>query len=81
MIKTREEAIAAALNFLSDKVKCRVEIVNNVSGNFYNPGNINVDNYWIVYVRPEQMMLDGEQNYILVHKKTGELMFITTGGG
>jgi len=68
---TKKEAIQIAANFLSSIIKERFEIVDHISGSFYMPGNINLKNCWIIHVQKEELILDGQNQYIIIDKNTG----------
>lgn len=77
MTITHEEALEAARKFLSTSMKDRLEIVDFMPDPFYNSTRLHPEKCWIVHVRPEKFMLDGEQNYILVDKETGTMKGVT----
>ena len=78
MTITKEKAIQTAINFLSSRIESRLEIVDHISGILYNIGKINLKNSWIIHVEPEKPILDGEDQYIVIDKKTGIMTEVTT---
>jgi hypothetical protein len=88
MTRTREEAFEAAVDFLSNEtmedirhrlnnIRGRLKIVDRILGAFYDPGNIDLQDCWIFYIQNEQLVLDGEEHYIVVNKATGTVTSIT----
>jgi len=78
MTITKEKAIQAAVNLLSSRIKSRLEIVDHISGILYNPDKVDLKNSWIIHVEPEKPILDGEDQYIVIDKKTGIMTEVTT---
>ena len=78
MIITKDEAMQTAVNFLSSQFESRLEIVDHISGILYNIGKINFKNSWIIHVGPEEPVLDGKEQYIVIDKNTGVMNEIIT---
>jgi|GEM_PF-2304961 hypothetical protein len=78
MTITKEEAIQTAVNLLSSRIKNRLEIVDRISGIIYMPTNIDFKNSWIIHVKSEESILDGQEQYVVVDKKTGIMTEVTT---
>ena len=84
MTITKEEAIQKAINLLSSSIdESCLEIVDRISGCPYGVSEIDIENSWIISVERERLptdslILDGPQRYILVDKKTGKTIGITT---
>jgi hypothetical protein len=68
---TKEEAIQATVNLLSSRIKSRCEIVDSISGDFYMSEKIDFKNSYIVYIKKEELVLDGPKQYVVTDKKTG----------
>ena len=78
MTITKEEAIQTAVNLLSSRIKNRLEIVDRISGIIYMPTNIDFKNSWIIHVKSGESILDGQEQYVVVDKKTGIMTEVTT---
>ena len=78
MTITREDAIDAATKFLSSRMQSRLEIVQSISGPVYTSCDFNFSDWIIIHVQPEEILLDGRQRYVLVHKATGETRDMAT---
>jgi hypothetical protein len=74
---TKDEALERAVSLLSERMKCRLEIIESIPGPFYNSAALDPGKCWIVHVCPEKFMLDGKQQYIMVDKDTGTMMEVT----
>jgi hypothetical protein len=59
-------------------MKDRLRIVARILGPLYTSAGVNPEKCWIVPVQHERMMLDGEEQYIIVDKKTGDMKEIAT---
>lgn len=78
MTITHREALEASVKFLSTRMKDRLKIVDHIPGLLCASTEIYVEKCWIVHVQHEKMTLDGEEQYIVVDKKTGDMKEITT---
>ncbi|HOG07198.1 MAG TPA: hypothetical protein PK983_03805 [Syntrophales bacterium] len=81
---TREQALNEVLRHLSALQRERVKAVDGISGRYYATKDMDVDinNSWIFFIdRDSPLMIDGPEDYVLVHKKTGVITEITTSGG
>jgi len=78
MTITKDEALQKAQDYLASKMEGRLEIVDHISGCLYGANKIDFTNNWIIYVRPEDCIIDGPEKYILIEKKTGIIMELTS---
>ncbi len=74
---SKEQAIKKAINILADRIADRLEIVNKIEGTLYNADKLDLENSWIIRVKPEVILVEWNE-YILINKKTGEAMSIRT---
>jgi hypothetical protein len=56
----------------------RLEIVDRITGATYASPVIDPDKCWIVRVHPEELMLDGKNQYIVIDKANGTATEVTT---
>lgn len=78
MTITKDEALQRAYNHLHSMMTGRLEIVDRISGCFYGVGKIDVKNSWIIYAQPDELILDGFAQYIIINKQTGSITEVTT---
>lgn len=74
---SKEQAIERALNILNARNKNRLEIVNKIEGTLYNADKYDLENCWIIRVKPEETLAEWNE-YILINKKTGAASSIRT---
>lgn len=75
---SEEEALEKAVDFLSARLKYRLELVGKIEGNVIYGMSENEKDSWVFFVKADNFYLDGMQRYIIVNKKTGEASEIIT---
>jgi hypothetical protein len=82
MIKTPEEAIKVAAEYLAETSKDRLRIVDKIEGVTYNLPEVDLSRCWIIYVEPEEVtMLDGCSKYLIVEPETGKVFPVSVISG
>lgn len=75
---SKNKALEKAVKYYAEKAKRRFKVVTRLPDNSYAYQDINVNDYWLFHVEPEdEYRLDGQKNFILVNKKTGEVISLS----
>lgn len=79
MAISKKQAIKKAFDLLASRIEDRLEVVNQINGTLYMADKLDLENCWIIYVKPENQSSIIEWNdYILVSKKTGKAFCVRT---
>jgi len=74
MAITKKQALQIAFEQKEADLKQRFKVVGKLDGDPYMPREIDLGKYWIVHLEPEEAIIDGRQEYILVDKETGGII-------
>jgi len=75
MTISKEDALQKAVESLMLEMKNRLKIVDCLPNDYYGLENINVEEFWIFHVKPDEPILDGYEKFILVNKETGRIRY------